>query len=359
MKIIQVSYSLTSGGGERFIVDLSNQLSKNINYEILLLTIVDDTPSTNRHYLSELSPRVKYYNLKAKSGLSLKSFYRILIFLKKNKPDVVHIHCSSLLFYIPSLFLRNTKFILTLHSLAKLCLNFKAQKYLDKFFFKNNFIQPVTISKECHNSYVELYNLNNDTTIVNGRSQLHITTNLVKVKQEIESYKKSTNDKIFVHIARYHPVKNQQLLFKVFDSLSQSFQEFQLIVIGSGFEKCNDIPNNSHIHVLGEKKNIGDYLYYSDYFVLTSLVEGLPLSLLEAMSFGVIPITTPAGGIKDVIQNNINGFISPSFDEKDFLATIIRAINHYSINKADIIKEYKEKYSMETCSLRYQNIYSK
>lgn len=77
------------------------------------------------------------------------------------------------------------------------------------------------------------------------------------------------------------------------------------------------------------------------------------------MSFGVIPITTPAGGIKDVIQNNINGFISPSFDEKDFLATIIRAINHYSINKADIIKEYKEKYSMETCSLLYQNIYSK
>ena len=71
------------------------------------------------------------------------------------------------------------------------------------------------------------------------------------------------------------------------------------------------------------------------------------------MSFGVIPITTPAGGIKDVIQNNINGFISPSFDE------IIRAINHYSINKADIIKEYKEKYSMETCSLLYQNIYSK
>lgn len=184
MKIIQVSYSLTSGGGERFIVDLSNQLSKNINYEILLLTIVDDTPPTNRHYLSELSPKVKYYNLKAKSGLNIKAFYKILTFLKSNKPDVVHIHCSSLLFYIPSFFLRKTKFILTLHSVAKLCLKFKAQKYLDKFFFKNNFIQPVTISKECHNSYVELYNLNNDTTIVNGRSQLPTTTNLAKVKKK-------------------------------------------------------------------------------------------------------------------------------------------------------------------------------
>ena len=194
--------------------------------------------------------------------------------------------------------------------------------------------------------------------ITNGRSQIQTTPLLSQVQKEVYSFKNKPDDKIFIHIARYHPVKNQQLLFNVFNSLYDYQKDFQLIIIGSGFEKCNFIPQKPYIHILGERNNIGDYLYCSDYFVLTSLIEGLPLSLLEAMSMGVIPITTPAGGIKDVIHNKKNGFISLSFTEKDFLKTIKEAMAYsYLIKKSDIKKEYTEKYSMESCSLKYQKIY--
>lgn len=358
MKILQVSYSLTSGGGERFVVDLSNELSKNKEYKVTLLTIVDDTPLANRHYLNELSKEVKYVNLKVRSGLNIKAFIKIFTFIKQTKPDIVHIHCSDLLFYMPAIFLKHPQYILTLHSIVEHCLKFKFQKYIDKFFFKKKLIHPVTISQECHKSYEQVYKLSNDNIIINGRSQLPVSSHIKDVQKEIESYKQSSNDKIFIHIARYHPVKNQQLLFEVFKTLSQKGINYQLLIIGSGFENCK-ISEVNNIHLLGEKKNVGDYLTFSDYFILTSLIEGLPLSLLEAMSFGVIPITTPAGGLKDVIKHKVNGFISPSFSYQDMMQTIQEALDKgILINKDSLKQEYFHKYSMKACSSSYIQLYT-
>lgn len=358
MKILQISYSLTSGGGERFVVDLSNELSK--NNEVILLTIVDDTPVQNRHYLSDLSAKVQYLNIKAKSGLHIKSFFKVYKAIKRIKPDIVHSHCTMLQLYLPALFLRKFCYVYTFHSLANLCLKLKAQKYIDKFFFHKKIIIPVTISRECHKSFVEIYKHSYDIEIVNGRSKLTLTDKYDEVTQEIKSYKQHDDDKIFIHIARYHYIKNQEMLFKAFDRIIKENNNIQLLVIGNGFENApiTSNINKKHIHILGEKRNIGDYLASSDFFVLTSLIEGLPLSLLEAMSFGVIPISTPAGGVKDVIINGKTGFISPSFDCEDFIQTIKRALmDEKNINREFIKDEYETKYSMSCCAQKYQSTY--
>lgn len=360
MKIIQINYSLTSGGGERFVVDLSNELSKNTDNTITLLTIVDDAPAPNRHYLNELSQNVNYVNLHCKHGFSVTSIIKLYQYIKKNKPDIVHIHCNNTLIFFPAIFLRKSKYFITLHSLIPLCLRYKMQKYIDLILFKKGLITPITISKECHKSFINTYNLNKDITIINGRSSLKLSNLLPNVKNEIDSLKNDKEDLIFIHIARFNPVKNQKLLFKAFEELAKKNNHFQLLVIGSGFDKCEYIPKNTHIHILGEKKNIGDYLYFSDFFVLTSLMEGLPLSLLEAMSMGVIPVTTPAGGIKDVIRNRENGYISKTFELNDFINTIEIAIKeHKCINKEYLINEFNKFYSMRACASQYFNLYSK
>lgn len=57
--------------------------------------------------------------------------------------------------------------------------------------------------------------------------------------------------------------------------------------------------------VFGEAKN--KFLKSLDVFVLPSFFEGLPISLIECMSFGVVPITTPVGSIKEIINDGNNG----------------------------------------------------
>ena len=96
----------------------------------------------------------------------------------------------------------------------------------------------------------------------------------------------------------------------------------------------------------------------SDFFVLSSDAEGLPITLLEAMSMGVIPICTPVGGIVDVVKDGYNGFLSHHVDDESFYESVRRAlINRKKIDRKTLIDEFKEKYSMEMCSKKYYKLY--
>ena len=67
-------------------------------------------------------------------------------------------------------------------------------------------------------------------------------------------------------------------------------------------------------------------------FLLPSLFEGLPMSLLEAMSFGLVPVVTGVGSMKYAVTNKQNGIIV----EKDPAAEIAAAIELFSTNKSTL-----------------------
>ena len=131
-----------------------------------------------------------------------------------------------------------------------------------------------------------------------------------------------------------------------------------LFVIGANY----DSPEYKHlleeatpnIHWLGLKNNVCDYLINSDFFILSSKWEGLPISLLEAISIGIIPICTPAGGIPDVIKDKSLGYLSPNMDEEDFYRTIIDALETSEyFNREKLIEHFQENYSMKHCANQY------
>ena len=357
MKILQLTFNLSSGGGERFVVDLSNELS--LTEDVTLVQIQSNGDLANAHYLSDLSPRVQYINLGFKCGVSLGVLLKILHIIKKEKPDVVNAHCTLLPIALAVLLYRKPDYFHTLHSLAERCLGSAWLKPLYKFLYKH-YVHALTISEICQNSYKEVYSLNNSAIIRNGRSPIKITAERVIVRKEVESLKIHSDDKVFIHVARFHPVKNHRLLFYTFHKLLSEGEHAILLIIGNGFEGHPEFNNSfcEGIYLLGEKINVGDYLSCSDYFIMSSLKEGLPISLLEAMSVGLIPVSTPAGGVCDVIRHHQNGYLSKSHDSKDFYSTIKEAINNIAgIKPSEIKEEYNEKYSMTICSKKYLEAY--
>lgn len=359
MRILQINFTLSAGGGERFVVDMCNELAKKASDEVYLLTVNANTPKS-QHYLPTLSPEVKYKNVGAPKVLSLKSIMGVYKAIKEIKPDIVHIHCSPILVYLPALFYKKTKYIQTLHSLASKAISFQWLRTFQGWLFRKH-VQPITISNTCQESYKEYYKQDNAICITNGRAALKTTANLENVMQEISKYKQGKDIPVFIHIARYSPPKNQTLLFNTFNKLHNDGKTFLLVVIGAGFENSPYMHFNetNHIKILGVKQNVGDYLACADYFVLSSTYEGLPLSLLEAMSMGCIPISTPAGGVVDVIKDGKNGIMSTTFEETDFYNAVARVFeNDFSINRADIIKDYKESYTMDVCVNNYYKVYT-
>ena len=355
MKILQMIPTLASGGAERFVVSLSNELAE-MGYDVTICTLYDNANvDFNKQYIKN---NISYHSLQIKGknyGYILKHTYA---FISQIHPDIIHCHLGILQYIFPICFIKpEIKIYHTIHNIAEHASgNSKWHAKLYRYLYKKNKIKPITISEECHLSYTTFYHLKNDIIIENGVVPTTPTKLIKQTEIEINSYKHNPTTPVFIHIGRYHEAKNQEMLINIFNDLDEQHIDFCLIIIGRGFDKDKgkDLQKIAceKIHFLGEKNNVGDYLLCSDYFCLTSIYEGLPLSLLEAMSAGVVPICTPAGGIVNVLHNNQVGFLSSDFSFDSYKKTLNIALSQ-KIEKDTIISIYKKSYSIHTCAKKY------
>jgi glycosyltransferase involved in cell wall biosynthesis len=106
-------------------------------------------------------------------------------------------------------------------------------------------------------------------------------------------------------------------------------------------------------------ENVGDYLEAFDMFLFPSRHEGLGSILLDAMDFALPVIATDVGGIPEVIENAVNGFIVQPNAIEDMIENILRLYSNddllQSISKKN--KEESQAYSVALMSKRYVQIY--
>lgn len=362
MKIVQLVFTLGSGGGEKFVVNLSNQLAE-MGHDVTLVQLRNDMDYYDIHFNRKfLSDKVKYINLGLTKGFKLAKAFSVMKALKKLNPDIVHSHLNVLPYYYPITILPGKpKFVHTIHNVADKETSIKWQQIINRWVYKLGFIKPVTISEECKRTFEQLYHLKSPICIDNGCPEVRPTDSFDDVKSEIIGFKHSIDSKVFVHIGRCNEQKNQELLIRAFNNMVGHGLDAELIVIGLGFntELGKRLQNLAcdRIHFLGERSNVGDYLLNSDYFILSSLWEGLPISLIEAMSAKVIPISTPAGGISNVIIDGITGFLSPDFTFEGLKDTIERALSN-PLNHDGVYASFVNNYSMEQCAYKYVQVYN-
>lgn len=362
MKIVQLIYSLCSGGAERFVVSLSNQLSA-LGHEVYLCMLRPDDEPTNVFNKKFLNPNVCFKSLQLSKGFSVSKVLTVERYIKSISPDIVHCHLNVVP-YVYRLSLTNTKikFFHTLHNLAPQTYSGRVQYFINKFFYAHKYIRPIAISSECKMSYIDTYHLDNVECVINGCEKVTQSPNYPDVSAEIKAIRGNSDCPIFVHVARFHAQKNQDLLINAFNRLYDHGYEYRLLIIGAGFDspaakELKEIAN-SNIYFIGEKSNVSDYLLNSNYFVLSSIYEGLPISLLEAMSCGLICVSTPAGGIKDVINNSEIGVLSDDFTLESFYEALKFALeNPGRIDSTAVFTHYMQGYSMDVCADNYQKLF--
>ncbi len=361
MKIMQIIFGLSSGGAERFVVDLSNELVK--EHEVVLLTLKDDNIDNNNFYLPELSKKVKYINAGIKKGLSIKEAFFLFRTIKSIRPDVVHIHLGSFFIILSILFYRKPKYIETIHNRADKITNNWLSFFLKYLIFKLGLVKVCTISDENCKSLQKTYKIKNPYLVYNGRELPLKTSKFIDVAKEIKDLKNSQEDLVFIHIGRFAEQKNQEMLVSSFNYLNKIGYKFVLLIIGDGFQtqqgeklKLMACPK---IHFLGIRTNIADYLLSSDGFCLSSIFEGMPISLIESFACGCIPICTPTSGSVDLIKNGVNGFLSNDFSKEEYIKAIQNFSKQFSeINKEELKMFYNNNFTISNCAQNYETIYS-
>lgn len=365
MKILHIIPNLSGGGAERFVVDLVNEISK--EHEVHLCTLFNLVRGKNDFFFSEISENVFVHSLNKKVGIDFKLLFDLLKLLNDLEPDVVHTHLSSVNYILPFKPIYNrTLFVHTVHNDAFKEVKNNIELQTRKFFYKNSWIHPVTISVSGGDSFETAYGLPSSITILNGRKK-ELTTKLLRsVERELSTYKKTTNTILLVNVGMLKHQKNQILLAKAVDSLINEGFDLALLFIGGEFGTESikikgeiEALRNERIHFLGSRRNIIDYLSLADAFCLSSSYEGMPISLIEAMAVGCIPICTSVGGIPDMIKDGESGFLAVDLTEKSFKVTLKRFINFPEKNtiKEKLKEEFQKHYEISSTAKKYLEFY--
>lgn len=139
---------------------------------------------------------------------------------------------------------------------------------------------------------------------------------------DIEDYKSSKNrdaednGKIkIIEIARLHKTKGQADLIDVISKLNKTYKNLEVNLVGDGIDreklevKISENKLDGVVNILGFRKDVKELINDSDIFILPSYIEGLPLSMLEAMSMNLPVIVSSIAGIPEVIENGENGYL--------------------------------------------------
>ena len=125
---------------------------------------------------------------------------------------------------------------------------------------------------------------------------------------------------------------------KIWNLLGEKFSEWKLAIVGDGpdldtYKKIAKIL--SHVYFVGHSNKVQDYYKRSKIFMMTSIWEGLPMTLIEAMHYGCIPIAFDNfAALHDLIDNDKTGYIIPNNDIRSFANCLEKLMSdEYLINR--------------------------
>jgi glycosyltransferase involved in cell wall biosynthesis len=365
LKIVQMVPALGWGGAQVFCIQLCNELVNKYNHEVTLVSLYHHT---SEHLpLELLDKRIRFVTLGKSKGFDTKMFFKVQALLKELQPDIVntHLHSSYYCFLAYMTLKKPFKKFHTFHSMVKIDSPWHGREAY-KYFFRKRIIRPISISEEVYKSAVEEYGQCIRILIKNGTSPVRPTAAFEEVNAKILHLKKNADTKILLNVARICKEKNQILLMEAMLRLEQ--ENINVICLILGDYAAVDKPlydqllsiKPGNVHFLGKVKNVADYLMNSDAFVLTSTFEGLPISLLEALSAKVIPVCTPAGGIVNVVNDKV-GFVSSSMSTEDYYHSLKTFLSLESNALEEMQKAgrklFEEEYSMALCASEYNKLY--
>lgn len=361
MKIVHLIYNLAQGGAERFVVNLSNE-QKRKGHEVYVIALLE-LEGKNGFFVKSLAASVQVMSLNFQRGFTLAKVCKVVRLIRSLKPDVVNCHLNVIPYIFPLCFFSKIKFFHTIHSVAEYAHGSNVQIGINRYFYSSGRIKPITISKECRESFEKFYALRHVIQIDNGAAQPELSKKFQGVRSELDGYRTTKETILFVHVARYEKLKNQSLLVDAFNELAAEGLDFALLVIGGNFDSDEGRKLQEHsvknIHYLGLKANVTDYLSLSDAFCMTSFFEGLPISLLEALSCGCYPICTAVGGIPDVIQDESVGILSKDISVASYKDAILKYVNKRGKVDRKVLQEhFQNHFSMQKCASAYLKLYS-
>lgn len=292
----------------------------------------------------------------------IKAIVELRKIIKSESPDIVHLHSSKagVIGRLSSIGLRKKiKVIFTVHGWAFTDgVSSRLKKSLYRIIEKS--VRHFTDLFICVSYYDE--KIGKREKVLDSTSNVKVIHNgAVTPSEQSINYSVHTPLRL-VMIARFSPQKDQETLINAVTNLPKNSYKLTFVGDGETLQTNKELASkyglNHNIKFVGFKDDISNELINNDVYILSTHYEGLPISIIEAMSYGLPILATNVGGNSEMVKNNINGFLFTSKDE------LVDKLN-YLINHPETVKKmgqqsyriFSDEYSLSQCLTKISNSY--
>lgn len=172
-------------------------------------------------------------------------------------------------------------------------------------------------------------------------------------------------EKILMHISNFRPVKRTGDVVDIFARVSDKVPA-KLLLVGEGPDlpkiqaKVQKLGLGDRVHFLGKQDDVAHVISIADLMLLPSEKESFGLVGLEAMACGVPTIGSTAGGIPELIEHGVTGYLSPIGHTEDMAANAIRLLTDETLYRSFREAGLQRAHTLfcdEVITKQYEDIY--
>lgn len=340
IKILQVVGKMHRAGMETLIMNIYRNIDRNkVQFDFC---VHSDESGAYDDEIKRLGGKI--YHLPSASVLNVIKLQKATdaFFKKHNDYKAVHVHYSCVGYY----YFKSAKkvginnLIYHAHNSARE----SGGKAKLRYLMEQKSVKKANIRFACSDLAAK-YNFGNKDYIMlkNGidTSEYRFSNEArVNIRKRLEIMDR----KVCIHIGRFDIQKNHEFLIEAFNKAFQKNKQLELLLLGNGVLKehiqknISLLPSADHIHLLGNVNNVAEMLSAADLFLLPSLYEGLPLTLVEAQASGIKclvsdVITKEAIVVPElVVQDSL-------ISSEDWAEKILELLSYERRDTSDIVKK--------------------
>ncbi len=323
-KLAYVINNLNVGGAEKLLLSTVTKLDKE-KYDVTVFSMLAGDQLLQD--FKDCGVKVVCLGMKHKRDLS--GFWKLYRFFKSNEIQIVHTHLleadifgrfAALLAGVPIV-------ISTQHSVDAWKkhpqrMRTKMRLWLDKFAARHS-SGVIAVSDTVKEFLKKYQNV--------PPEKIYVLRNGIEVSNHIKAFSSKSDDDIITlgSVGRLFEEKGFEYLLRAFQQVKILKPEIKLLIAGDGplraplEQLAKELKISEDVTFLGNITDIPDFFRTIDIFVLSSIQEGIPLALLEAMAAAKPVIATTVGGIPEVIENGRDGVLVAAGKVEDLKNAIL------------------------------------
>lgn len=361
MKKILYVVEAFGGGVFTYMVDLANALCREFDVTIAY-ALRDQTPNNYLEYFDEKIHMVRIEHFTRSIGLKgdIQAYFELRQLIKKIKPDILHFHSSKAgvlgrfacsaktpMFYTP----HGYAFLMSSHS--------KKQRIAYKW------IEMICGLRKCTTVAVSKGEYETALTVTKRATYVSNGINLEGLQEQLERLEQPQIEAAATSFGVHTPVICtlgricEQKNPGAFNEIAKRFPSISFYWIGDGFLREKLTSPNITITGWLDRVNALHIMKQADIFILPSLWEGLPMSLVEAMYLEKVCVVSNIIGNRDVIENGRNGYIA---ENTEGFCQVISRILQKGLETQESIrqaakKDVEREYNTTVMAEKYAALY--